>query len=98
MHNRITKDYAAQYGEDLNNRVLCLISPRGESISVVKVELIRETWGQRCDKLIFVTNWLSATNDDSDLVAAKTPAEVFQLLYDLHLKEFKWFLYADDEK
>ncbi len=79
-------------------RILCLISPKEyDSVSIKKARLIRETWGKRCNKLLFVTNNRLLATKDQHFVVAKTAAGLFEILYNHHFNDFQWFLHADDE-
>ncbi|XP_047501499.1 glycoprotein-N-acetylgalactosamine 3-beta-galactosyltransferase 1-like isoform X1 [Penaeus chinensis] len=99
------EEQARLKGRDVLNKmkVLCwvLMCPSKHNESAVHV---KATWGRRCDKLIFMS-----TKDDPELGAVdlhvpegfyklwlKTRA-AFKYLYDHHLREYDWFLKADDD-
>lgn len=86
----------------LDVRLLCWIS----STSREKENLIRETWGKRCDKLIFISNSpLGPANNQiegqSDAGAGivrlfdRTTLDVLKQLRDHYLNDSDWFLKAD---
>jgi glycoprotein-N-acetylgalactosamine 3-beta-galactosyltransferase len=86
----------------LDVRLLCWIS----STSREKENFIRETWGKRCDKLIFISNSpLGPANNQiegqSDAGAgivrlfARTTLDALKQLHDHYLNDSHWFLKAD---
>lgn len=70
-----------------------------------KAIYVRNTWGKRCNKLMFIT-----TKDDPELDTIVVHANesrkalrrktktAFLYVHDKHLREFDWFLKADDDK
>jgi glycoprotein-N-acetylgalactosamine 3-beta-galactosyltransferase len=86
----------------LDVRLLCWIL----STSRENENLIRETWGKRCDKLIFISDSpLGPANNraegKSDAGAgivrlfARTTLDVLKQLRDHYLNDSHWFLKAD---
>ncbi|XP_046637105.1 glycoprotein-N-acetylgalactosamine 3-beta-galactosyltransferase 1-like [Daphnia pulicaria] len=86
----------------LDVRLLCWIS----STSRDKENSIRETWGKRCDKLIFISNsqplgTANPTEGQSEAGAgiarlfARTTLDVLKQLHDHYLNDSDWFLKAD---
>ncbi|XP_032790510.2 glycoprotein-N-acetylgalactosamine 3-beta-galactosyltransferase 1-like [Daphnia magna] len=91
---------------DVKIQLLCWVSSTF-SLSISHAEnVIRETWGKRCDKLLFVytndTNngkeeRLSETDNAGIIrIVGRTTSEVLQHLYDHHLNDSHWFLKADE--
>ncbi|XP_069977626.1 glycoprotein-N-acetylgalactosamine 3-beta-galactosyltransferase 1 [Penaeus vannamei] len=84
-------------------RILCWILTQPKS-HYRKAVHVKNTWGKRCDKLIF----MSTENDTSlGAVALNTPEgrenlwgktkAAFRYVYEHHLEEYDWFLKADDD-
>ena len=84
-------------------RIFCWVSTYPAN-HCTKAAAVRDTWGRRCDKILFVSN-----EDDPSLPAinlttnsrynglwAKTKA-AFRLIHEQHLNEADWFLKADDD-
>ncbi|KAI9562624.1 hypothetical protein GHT06_010078 [Daphnia sinensis] len=100
----------SETGNDWNAkiRLLCWVSISStSSTSISQAEnVIRETWGKRCDELLFVyTNGvdngtaerLSETDDAGVIrIFRRTTSEVLQYLYDHRLNDSHWFLKADE--
>lgn len=88
-----------------NPRILCwiLTSPANHKRRAIHVH---ETWGRRCDRLLFMTTRadpqldgavvLNLTAEGRDHLWLKTKA-AFTYVYKHHLDEAEWFLKADDD-
>ncbi|XP_067650066.1 glycoprotein-N-acetylgalactosamine 3-beta-galactosyltransferase 1-like [Haliotis asinina] len=89
---------------DINKtRVLCWIMTAPKNLKT-KAQYVKESWGKRCDKLLFY----SSTTDESfptiglnvpegrEHLTAKT-MQAFRHIYANHLTEADWFLKADDD-
>ena len=87
----------------IKTRVLCWILTSPKSISR-KGKAVKETWGKRCDTLLFMSS-----KEDPSFPAVgldvpeghenlwyKTRA-AWQYVYDHHLNDAEWFLKADDD-
>jgi glycoprotein-N-acetylgalactosamine 3-beta-galactosyltransferase len=84
-------------------RVLCWVMTSPDTQGT-KAKQVQETWGRRCDRLLFV----SEKKDDSlpivevhvkkgrEHLTAKT-MQAFDHIYQHHLEEADWFLKADDD-
>lgn len=97
------------YNETLSNeifreqKVLCLVMTYPENHRTRAIH-VKETWGKRCNKLLFMTNEpdplletaVVSQNETRDKLWDKTKKS-FQYVYDLHFDEFDWFLKADDD-
>lgn len=110
--NGITDEYVTK-SPDLNTtladklydevKILCWILT-GPANHEKKAIHVKNTWGSRCNKLIFMS-----TKEDTELGAVKLPVgegrgnlwnktrEAFKYIYEHHLDEYDWFLKADDD-
>ncbi|XP_037027760.1 glycoprotein-N-acetylgalactosamine 3-beta-galactosyltransferase 1-like isoform X2 [Bradysia coprophila] len=84
-------------------RVLCWIMTTAENHKS-KALHVKNTWGRRCNKLLFMSNvedsdldsiGLNIT-DDHDHLWGKTKLS-FEYIYKQHLYDYDWFLKADDD-
>lgn len=84
-------------------KVLCWVMTNPANHQT-KARAVRQTWGPRCNKLLFMS-----TEADGDLQPVVLPftegrdqlwnktREAFKHVYDHYLEEFDWFLKADDD-
>lgn len=107
---KITCEIKHFYNSDLNNegtnkaKILCMImtNPANHRTKAVHV---RDTWGKRCDKLLFVTSqddpeldtFVVDVVESRDALENKTKA-MWLHAHDYYLNEFDWFMRADDDK
>lgn len=84
-------------------RVLCWVMTTAKNHKSKAVH-VKNTWGRRCNKLLFMSNvedndlgsiGLNGT-DDPDHLFGKTK-QSFQYIYKNYLNEYDWFLKADDD-
>ncbi|XP_063695660.1 glycoprotein-N-acetylgalactosamine 3-beta-galactosyltransferase 1-like [Culicoides brevitarsis] len=71
-----------------------------------KAYLVKRTWGKRCNNLLFMSNMTDPNNliditvlnvtESRDTLWKKTKLS-FQHAYEHHLKDYDWFLKADDD-
>ncbi|XP_053609251.1 glycoprotein-N-acetylgalactosamine 3-beta-galactosyltransferase 1-like isoform X2 [Plodia interpunctella] len=74
-------------------RVFCIVMITTDNYRYKRrVQLIKETWGKRCDKLIFMRT--EAAIKENDLW--NRDIEAFQDIYKKHSEEADWFVRADD--
>lgn len=93
-------------------KVLCLIMTRDCPANKLKTNAIRETWGKRCDKLIFVQNGTYSRNETylyaKDIIAVPMKIDdraqlwhkivaAFTYLYRNYLDDYDWFIKSDDD-
>ncbi|XP_013115380.2 glycoprotein-N-acetylgalactosamine 3-beta-galactosyltransferase 1 [Stomoxys calcitrans] len=95
-------NYAVEYLFN-TTRVLCWIITQPEN-HMTRAIHIRRTWGQRCNKLIFIS-----TQEDERLPTISMPIEegqeqvwnktrlALKYIYDHHLNDADWFLKAEDD-
>jgi glycoprotein-N-acetylgalactosamine 3-beta-galactosyltransferase len=97
--------YKSELAEKLFNevRVVCWIN-MAPKYHKTKAIHIKNTWGRRCHKLIFMSH-----EDDPELPAVKLPVPegldhfwkkfklAFEYIYDNHLNDGDYFLKADDD-
>lgn len=102
--------YYDKYNETLSHilyeevKVLCMVMTMPHNHRTKAIH-IKNTWGWRCNKLVFVT-----TEKDSDFETIILPIKEsrgalwnktkasFKYLYDHYLEDYDWFLKADDDK
>ncbi|XP_037710572.1 glycoprotein-N-acetylgalactosamine 3-beta-galactosyltransferase 1 [Drosophila subpulchrella] len=85
-------------------RVLCYVNTK-PSNHKTQAKAVLETWGKRCNKLIFFSSRTDVNLSGSVALAAspnfreswRKTKGALQYLYDHHLNDADWFLEADDE-
>ncbi|XP_057367397.1 glycoprotein-N-acetylgalactosamine 3-beta-galactosyltransferase 1-like [Daphnia carinata] len=91
---------------DVNDeiRLLCWIPSAFSTSNSHAQNVIRETWGKRCDKLLFVyangaqSKQVNETDDAGVIrIFRRTTSEVLQYFYDHHLSDSHWFLKANEK-
>ena len=84
-------------------RVLCWVMTSPDTLQS-KARHIKATWGQRCNKLLFMSSVFDPdlpavglpVTEGRDNLWTKTRA-AFQYIYDHHFDDADWFLKADDD-
>lgn len=88
-------------------KVLCIVATHPANHKTKAIH-VKNTWGRRCNKLLFMTSKLDDALDPSEVVVL--PVEEsrnalwditklsFKYAYDHHIDEFDWYLKADDDK
>ncbi|CAK4697434.1 hypothetical protein LEN26_001998 [Aphanomyces euteiches] len=84
-------------------RILCFVNTISTN-HATKARAIKDTWGQRCTRLVFLSN---ATDYDLDAVALDVPADhdhlwqkhkaSMQYIWETYRHDFDWFYKADDD-
>ncbi|XP_071098499.1 glycoprotein-N-acetylgalactosamine 3-beta-galactosyltransferase 1-like [Haliotis cracherodii] len=84
-------------------RLACFITTREVNMET-KLKAVNETWGKRCDKMLYVmtTNKtgpdiLGVTIPDSHRTLTEKIVHAFTHMYNTSLDEYDWFLKADDD-
>lgn len=109
--NRIHKEIETQsvYDDTLSNllqdkvKILCMVMTYPENHATKAIH-VKNTWGQKCSKLLFMS---SETDDQLDIVVLpfessratlwnKTRAG-FIHVYEHYIDEYDWFMKADDD-
>jgi glycoprotein-N-acetylgalactosamine 3-beta-galactosyltransferase len=105
--SRISIKYEQKLADKLFNevKILCWVFtiPSNHKSKVVH---IRNIWGHKCNKLIFMSN--QTDPNYPDIVAINSPygrhhfwnktIEVMQYVYDNYIDDYDWFMKADDDK
>ena len=83
-------------------RILCWVNTYRKNID--KIKAIRETWGRRCNKIIFVGD---RTEPDIHLIGFDTKEgrnylaskifKAFAYVYENHVDDYDWFMRVDDD-
>lgn len=84
-------------------RILCWIMTQPANYES-KARHVKATWGQRCNKLLFVSSTFNAelptinihVREGRDFLWGKTQA-AFKYIYKYHYNDADWFLKADDD-
>lgn len=87
-----------------DNKVLCMVMTMPANHKTKAIH-IKNTWGKRCNKLLFMTSKedpnletvVLPLKESRQILWEKTKAG-FKHLHENHLNEFDWFLKADDDK
>ena len=73
-------------------------------MSVANARLLRHTWGQRCDVLLFASDLRYGDFDTLDITwkpgeehLTEKTMSVFDYVYKHHLNDVDWFLRVDDD-
>lgn len=101
--------YDSPYNEELSNlmtsevKVLCMVMTHLGNHKKRAI-FVKNTWGQRCNKLLFLSSRL---DDDLDIVVSPFAENrnalwnktkyAFNYMYQNYFDEFDWFLKADDD-
>lgn len=85
-------------------KVLCMVMTHPENHRKKAIH-VQNTWGQRCNKLIFMSSERDILLDTVVLPISETRANLwnktkmgFQYLHDNYLDDYDWFMKADDDK
>lgn len=103
-------DYQDQFNLTLSNilfnevKILCMVMTMPENHRKKAIH-IKNTWGRRCNKLLFVSSENDSLLDvivlqleeSREALWNKTKAS-FMYLHDNYLQDYDWFLKADDDK
>lgn len=85
-------------------KVLCMVMTHPNNHKTLAIP-VKQTWGKRCNKLLFMTSM-----DDSDIDTVVLPVEesrdnleqktklAFKYAHDHHIDDFDFFMKADDDK
>jgi glycoprotein-N-acetylgalactosamine 3-beta-galactosyltransferase len=84
-------------------KILCWVMTNPAN-HATKAKAVKETWGKRCNKLLFMSTELDAelgtvalnVVEGRDYLWAKTK-EAFRYVYRYHLDDYDWFYKADDD-
>lgn len=88
-----------------NVKVLCMIMTIPEN-HCTKAKHLKNTWGRRCNKLLFITSQedneldtivVNISNNTRKALRNKT-RDAFYHAHDNYLNDFDWFLKADDDR
>lgn len=106
----ISIDSSEKFNEELSQKlfeevkVLCWVATSVEN-HTKKAKYVKETWGKRCNQLLFMS-----TKNDTELDTIVLPVKegrnflwdktkkAFQYVYEHHFHEADWFMKADDDK
>lgn len=103
--NVVENQYETQMADELFNemKILCFVNtyPKNHRTKAI---FVKQTWGKRCNKLLFVTNQEDPELDTIVLNVDNTrrslrnrTRETFLLVHKEYLNDFDWFLKADDD-
>lgn len=85
-------------------KILCMVMTQPDNHRT-RADHVRDTWGKRCNKLIFMSSKVDPKLDtvvlpfeESRAILWKKTRASFQYAYEHHADEFDFFLKADDDK
>lgn len=87
-------------------KILCWVATMPKNIDT-KALHVRNTWGKRCNKLLFMSSReskklgssivaLNITKESRKTLWEKTK-KAFKYVYENHFNDYEWFLKADDD-
>ncbi|XP_060084504.1 glycoprotein-N-acetylgalactosamine 3-beta-galactosyltransferase 1-like [Ylistrum balloti] len=91
--------------DDLSKKVkvFCFIATTTSNL-LTKAKAVNDTWGKRCDKILFVTSspsklsmTISFNIEDSRSHLTGKTMSMIHYIYRYHLDEYQWFMKADDD-
>lgn len=106
-NNPIKNSYETELADKLFNevRILCMVFTHPENHKT-KVPHIKNTWGKRCNKLIFMSTKTDTTipeivalnHENGRKNLWKKTRLALEYVYKNHIDDADWFLRADDDK
>jgi len=103
IRSSLVSEFPTFNGMVKRNRILCWVLT--DPANTFKAEMVKRTWGRRCDKLLFMSSQEDASLPSIGLpIGMESRSKLWlkvklalRYIYDHHINDFDWFFKADDD-